>query len=227
MRQAAIIMGTGVSLDMPDCDNPAVFQKAFERLRQIDRRFSLYKPDSEVSRFSRGELAEKSLSAQLKDVIKACKAAEKLTGGYFSACAAGGFDPSGYVKGWAIAEAGKLVEEQGYGTYCLGIGGDILARSDSDKIWQIGIQDPRHPQKILNKLSISNGAVATSGNYERGQHITNPNTKQPADELLSVTVSGPDIITADVLATAAFAAGHSAAELLEKFTGYQHLIINK
>ena len=119
-----------------------------------------------------------------------------------------------------------MLQEMGYETFCLSIGGDILARSDGAKQWRIGIQDPRNPQKILNKLSIYSGAVATSGSYERGRHIINPKTGLPATELLSVTVTGPDIIKADVLATAVFAMGRQKGErFMKQQEGYQALIV--
>ena len=50
-------------------------------------------------------------------------------------------------------------------------------------------------------------AVATSGAYERGEHITNPHTGRPANGLLSVTVVGPRLSGADAYATAVFAMG--------------------
>ena len=218
-------MGLPIAVDIPDCSEKAVFETVFTRFHEIDNRYSTYKKDSEVSRYIRGELEPEKLSAEFKKIVRACYQAEQMTGGYFSAWAAGAYNPSGYVKGWAIAEAGKVIEKQGYKTYCIGAGGDILARSDSDKVWQIGIQDPTDKTKILNKLSISNGAVCTSGNYERGTHIINPKTKKPADELASVTVTGPDIITADILATACFAMGGQAADFMKSQKGYEALII--
>lgn len=214
-----------MSIDIPACQDDAVFHRVFKRLRDIDERFSTYKPNSEVSRFGKGELGEDQLSAELKEVIKECQKAEKMTGGYFSAWAAGGFDPSGYVKGWAIAQAGKLIESQSYKTYCIGAGGDILARSSGAKIWNIGIQDPGDKSKILNRLSISNGSVCTSGGYERGDHIINPKTNEPADKLSSVTVMGPDIITADILATAIFASGDRKPEFLRDFPDYRIFLV--
>jgi thiamine biosynthesis lipoprotein len=226
MRQIAQIMGMPISIDIPDCNDTAVFELAFDRLRHIDERFSTYKPDSEVSQYAAGKIDDKWISNELKQVIKACRRAEADTDGYFSAWASGSFDPSGYVKGWAIAEAGKTIENSGYKTYCIGAGGDIMTRSNTDKVWGIGIQDPRHKDKILNVLSISNGAICTSGNYERGAHIINPKTKKPAKELLSVTISGPDIIQADILATAVFAAGKTEGfKLLKRYDGYQARIV--
>jgi thiamine biosynthesis lipoprotein len=227
MRQVEQVMGLPVTVDIPKCSDKSVFEAVFTRLHEIDERFSTYKSESEVSRFAAGKLSEDQRSSELKTVINNCHQAEGMTDGYFSAWAAGTFDPSGYVKGWAIAEAGKVIEKKSFKTYCIGAGGDILARSNSEKIWNIGIQDPTDKDKILNTLSISNGAVATSGNYERGAHIINPKTKKPSKELLSVTITGPDIIKADILATACFAMGKKAAEFMKSQSKYQVLIIRR
>lgn len=218
-------MGLPISIDIPAAKTKVDFEPTFEALIRIDEQFSTYKTDSEVSRYARGEL--KMPSPKLSQVIKACQRYEAETDGYFSAWAGGAFDPSGYVKGWAIELAGKWIEKAGFGTYCIGAGGDILAKSDGNKFWKIGIQDPSTPEKILDLLSISNGAVATSGNYERGQHIINPKTKKPANELLSVTVTGPDMIKADVLATAIFAAGKTNPDFLKSFPDYSTLFVGK
>lgn len=208
-------------MDIISCEDETIFRRVFNRLRHIDEKFSTYKPASEVSRFSSGEVSETELSRELSSIIKESRAAEVKTGGYFSAWAGGKFEPSGYVKGWAIKQAGKVIEAQGFKTYCIGAGGDILARSDSEKNWTIGIQDPKDKSKILDKLSISNGAVATSGSYERGSHIINPKTKKPAGRFVSVTVLGPEIITTDILATAVFASEEEKPEFLENFPGYE------
>jgi thiamine biosynthesis lipoprotein len=227
MRWVKQLMGMPITIDIYNCDDMLVFEAAFERLKQIDQKFSTYKSDSEVSRFRRNEISETDLSQELKNIIEQCRLAQIKTNGLFSAWAAGAFDPSGYVKGWAISEAGKVIEARGYQTYCVGAGGDILAQSNSQKVWNVGVQDPTDNNKILNKLSISNGAVATSGNYERGVHIINPKTSLPADELLSVTITGPDIILADVLATTVFVMGESGLKFIESQPGYEALIVNK
>jgi thiamine biosynthesis lipoprotein len=208
------------------CGSPEhiqVFEKVFNRFRQIDELFSPYKKDSELCRYQRGEIKKEDLSTEFKKIMQACDEAEKETDGYFSAYFSGKYDPSGYVKGWSIAETGKIIEQNGFKTYSINAGGDILAKSDSEKVWNIGIQDPRDEQKTLNKLSIKNGAAATSGNYERGKHIVNPKIGKPADKFLSVTVTGPDIIKADILATAIFAAEDLGVIKIPQ--GYQVFIV--
>jgi thiamine biosynthesis lipoprotein len=215
-------MGTGVTLDIPDASSEAIFNEVFKLLSEIDEQFSTYKKDSEVSKYGRGEL--KKPSHELLAVVEACRYAEKDTGGRFSAWAGGSFDPSGYVKGWAIERCGQLIEKNGFPIYCISVGGDILARG---KDWRIGIQDPSRRLEILATLKIRNGAIATSGDYERGGHIIDPATGRPADGLNSVSVVGPSIVKADILATAAFVAGHSALDFIADQPGYEALITGK
>lgn len=224
MRKSQIIMGTGVTVDIPDGD-ARIFDEVFALFHQIDDRFSTYKVDSEVSRYGRGEITDELVSAELAEVLAACREAQASTGGKFSAWAAGDFDPSGYVKGWAIARAGEYIESRGYTTYCVSIGGDILARG---KDWSIGIQDPRDRMAIVANIRLKDGAVATSGDYARGAHIINPKNKKAATQLASVSVVGEDIIQADVLATAAFVAGDKALEFMaDRGPGYEVLVIDK
>jgi thiamine biosynthesis lipoprotein len=75
-------------------------------------------------------------------------------------------------------------------------------------------------------LAITGGAVATSGTYERGPHVLNPFSREPATELISVTVVGPELISADAYATAAFAMGAAAPKWLEGLAGYESLVIS-
>jgi thiamine biosynthesis lipoprotein len=226
MRAVEHIMGMPITLDIPDTDDEIIFNKAFDKFRKIDSRFSPYKDDSELSRFLRGEIAQEKLSAEFKKIMAACIEAEKETDGYFSAYFSGKFNPTGYVKGYAIAEAGKVIEKNGFKTYCISAGGDVVARSVSDKIWNIGIQDPDNKLKIIGNISDRNFAVATSGHYERGKHIINPKTGEFADELVSVSVVGPDIIKADILATAIFAGGKSGLDLADEIKDYETLVID-
>jgi thiamine biosynthesis lipoprotein len=216
-----MLMGTHASVEIPNCEDDKVFEAVFARFHEIIQRLSPFKPDSELCQFQRGGLSEDQVSDEMKKIMKACKEAEKLTDGYFSAYFEDKFNPTGYVKGWAIAEAGKVIEKHDYKTYCISVGGDILARSNTGKVWKIGVQDPSDKTKILDKLSISNGAVATSGSYERGGHIINPKTKKPNNELTSITVVGPDIIMADVLSTAGFAMGKKGIDFVNHQNGYK------
>ncbi len=226
MRKVAQIMGMPISIDIPDCRKSTVFEAVFDELRAIGDRFSPYKDDSEVSRFARGELKLSETSADFKAVKQACDKWQKTTQGFFSAYFDKRFNPTGYVKGWAIKRAGEVISGQGYKTFCVGAGGDILARGN--KTWRVGIQNPKVPDQIVGLVELKNGAVATSGTSERGAHIINPKTGKPPAGFLSLSVVGRDIITADVLATAAFAAGKAGPSLLISQPGYEFLgVINE
>jgi FAD:protein FMN transferase len=225
MRKTALIMGMPITVDIVSCTDHEVFTEVFSRFQEIDKKFSKYKKDSELCKYQRCEISEEDLSTEFKEIIAACKEAEKYTFGYFSVYYKGRFDPTGYIKGWALTEAGKYIEKNGYKTYCIGAGGDNLAKSSGKKDWKIGIQDPLDSENILNTLSIYNGGIATSGNYERGNHIFNPFTGEAADELISITVIGPDIIKADVLATASYAAGVGGLVLIEDAADYEALAV--
>lgn len=221
MRRTDFIMGMPVVIDVPGLRSDRLIEAAFNNLKAADAQFSPFKPDSELSRFNKRQIMPSQLSIGMKAVMKACLDAEKLTGGYFSARHSGGFDPTGYVKGWAISEAKRLFLKNGLKTFCISAGGDIASKSSGRKIWKVGIQDPRNPKAIIAKVVGKNFAVATSGNYERGQHIINPKTGQPAQELLSITVTGPDIIKADVFATAAFAMGKKGMRYIDGVRDYE------
>ena len=226
MRKVAQIMGMPVSLDIPGEDRPSIFEAMFKELRLVDEQFSPYRVGSELNHFRRGELKKNQLSIGMQTVMKACLEAEKMTDGYFSARYGQEFDPTGYVKGWAVAEVEHSLLKNDIKTFCLSVGGDVDARSYSDRTWRIGIQDPRDKKSIIGKIVGKNFAVATSGNYERGHHIINPKTGKPARELLSLTVVGPSIIKADVLATAAYAMGKKGLKFIdEKQPGYEVLAV--
>jgi thiamine biosynthesis lipoprotein len=220
-------MGMPITVDIPECMDESVFEEVYARLHEIDRRFSPYKISSEVRKFQRGKLDEAELSAEFKKIMAMCHEAEVETNGYFTPYFSGKYDPTGLVKGWAIAEAGTIIEKAGFKTYCIGAGGDILARSTSDKIWNIGIINPKDKHALIGKISAKNFAVATSGNYERGKHIINPKTGKRAIGLLSVSVTGPDIVKADILATAIFAAGQRGLDMAEELNGYEALAVDK
>ena len=64
-------------------------------------------------------------------------------------------------------------------------------------------------------------AVATSGTYEKGQHILDPRSGKPANAWLSFTVVGPDILQADVFATACFAMGIAGLDFVSRAAGYE------
>src|SRR5207237_1247990 len=91
--------------------------------------------------------------------------------------------------------------------------------------WRIGIQHPLDPAALAGVVALGNGAVATSGTYERGEHIVDPRTGRAPEGVLSVTVTGPDLGTADAYATAAFAMGADGPAWTATLDGYEAMTI--
>ena len=200
-------MGMPVRAIVRDADPPhAALDAAFAWLRWVDATFSTYRRDSEISRWGRGALALRDAHPQVRAVLARCEALRRETGGAFDIRFRRGAppDPSGFVKGWAVERAAALVARAGARDFCLDAGGDVVVRGGP---WRVGIRHPRRRDRLAGVLALRDGAVATSGAYERGAHIVDPRTGRPADGALSVTIAGPDLGAADAYATAAFALG--------------------
>ena len=227
MRQVRQIMGMPISIDAPHA-GPEACEAAFAVLTAIDLQFSPFRPASELCRFQRGEVQPADCSAEFQAIQAACQHFEQLTEGYFSPFFAGSgkYDPTGYVKGWAIQQAGQALEAQGVQTYMINAGGDILARSAGERQWRIALQHPRDRKAAIGSLTAGTIAVATSGTYARGTHILDPHTGKPVRTWLSVTVTGPDIVTADVFATAICAMGRKGLDFIDSQPGYEALCID-
>ena len=73
--------------------------------------------------------------------------------------------------------------------------------------WRVGVRHPNTPTSCARSSTLTDGAVATSARYERGDHILDGRTGRPATGLLSLTVVAPTLTEADSVATAAFAMG--------------------
>jgi thiamine biosynthesis lipoprotein len=220
------IMGTAIDIDVRDAFvDPAALDLAFAYLRQVDMRFSTYKPDSEVSRLIRGELAESDVSPELGEVMELCDRVRLTSEGYFDIRAHrsdGRPDPTGIVKGWSLENAGRILEEVGARNYCINGGGDIVTHGETapGQRWRVGIRHPLIADKLATVLAVGDGGVATSGAYERGDHVRDPFTGRAAAGVLSITVVGPSLTLADAYATAAFAIGPTGLAWAAGLTGY-------
>lgn len=227
-------MGTMVGVDVRDpildAELAPVLDAFFGDLREIDRRFSPYRPDSEVSRVSRGDLAVEDASDDLRWILGACEDLRRVSGGAFDARrhrGDGTLDPSGIVKGWAIEEAARRLEMAGLRAYAINAGGDVLAIGEpaDGEPWRVGIRHPSRRDAVAAVLLVRDLAVATSGTYERGAHIVDPRTGDAPRGLLSLTVLGPSLTWADAYATAAFAMGEAGLGWVHERAGYGALAI--
>lgn len=232
IRRVEHIMGMPIVLDVRDDGvDPGVLDDLFDWLRWVDAVFSTYKDDSEISRLNRGELMLPNAHRDVLWVLDRCEQLRVETNGYFDVRAASPdlVDPSGLVKGWAVDRAVGLLDAAGVRNYALNAAGDMRLRGRAvpELYWRVGIQHPLELDQVARVIDTNDLAVATSGEYARGQHVFDPHTHRPPEEgILSVTITGPDLATADAYATAAFAMGATrAAHWTARLRGYEAMTI--
>jgi FAD:protein FMN transferase len=216
-------MGMPVTVDVRDGEVvPSALDDVYADLVRIDRLFSPFRDDSEVSLIDRGRLAVDRANPLVREVLALCRTYELETNGYFSAWYGGRLDPSGLVKGWAIGRAAAILDSRAYRNYFIDAAGDVRTRGCSapSTPWRVGIRHPIERDKVVRVIDATDLAVATSGTYEKGAHLIDPHTGAPANALLSMTVVGPSILEADVYATAAFVMGLRGLDFIEGRAGY-------
>ncbi len=133
-------------------------------------------------------------------------------------------EPPGLDDGSAAA----ILDEAGVQNYAVNAGGDmrLAGRAVPDLCWRVGIQHPLERDQIAAVVEAGDLAVATSGAYARGDHVFDPHTHRPPEGVLSVTVVGPDLATADAYATAAFAMGpHAGPHWTARLRGYEAMTV--
>ncbi len=146
-------------------------------------------------------------------------------------------DLGGVAKGYIVGKAMEALKTRGPSFAIIRAGGDMMVydKNDSVEPFTIGIQHPRIKDRLIAKLKIRNGAISTSGDYERFfikngvryHHIIDPKTGFPADKTQSVTIVSQDPTLADALSTAIFVMGpEKGMELVKKLDGVEAVIID-
>ena len=176
-------------------------------LQNVEEKFSPFLSESLVSRHTDlgEELQDDFFDIEYQEVYSRSIIAKKETQGLFDPFFNGKYNPTGFVKGWAIENAfmkyiKPLIDNNIIEAGAINGAGDIQVgtRLDSNFSWEIGIENPEDKGKIIAKYSIKNGAVATSGLSKKGQHIKSDNDINH----VQVTVVGTYLSDVDVLATA-------------------------
>ena len=222
--------------DITDSLWKSLLQESVTFLHDVDRVFSPFRKDSYLT------LVEKNDSEpQVVDIVKPndfqhyvpfvsstftsealkayeyveslCAAAQWKSNGAFNAWRNETYDPIGLVKGWAADYVIEILRSYGITRAFVNAGGDIACMT-SDEPWRIAVENPSDTMTALGFLEISNGALCTSGTYEKGEHIQKRNNQS---DFVSVTISGPSAALADAFATAVIADG------LEAFDWFQTL----
>jgi len=226
------VMGTVVTFDIAHAPgNEARIFLSIARARKVLQRadavFSTWRELSPINRLRRGEITVGEAPPEVAEVLEACRVAKDVSLGWFDPWAMpGGVDPTGYVKGWAAERALAALVEGGATRAIVNAAGDIATygSSVSSAPYRIGIVDPHDPQHLACVVEID-GAIATSGTYERGEHLLDPHTATPCSRIGSASVVGPDLGLADALATALAVAGEQGLAIVDAVSGYEALTI--
>jgi len=197
-------------------------EEVFAFFTYVDKTYSPFIESSLVSRINRGEVDELEYSNELHEILAVARQTKHETNGYFDVWHKGDFDPSGIVKGWAIAKAAKIIGRYTNDFY-IEAGGDIQVGGVNEEggPWQIGIRNPFDRHQNIKVVALKNSAIATSGTAIRGQHIYDPVNNKKLNEIVSISVIASNIIDADRMATAAFAMGVKGIYFIEQLDGYE------
>lgn len=149
-------------------------------------------------------------------------------------------DFSALAKGYGVDVVCDYLTEQGVINYFVEIGGEVRTSGVSQRgdHWRVGINQPEVNSSVSDlytQIAISNGSVATSGNYrnyyevdgKRVWHTINPKTGYPeSNPLLSATIVHENCMIADALATTCMVMGpKKGIELVEAFNGAEAFIL--
>ena len=230
MKEARLIMGMPIEIEIVGGNVKDALDAAFAYLVEVDERFSPYKDTSEISQINRGELASENASPEMREVFAIAEKTKKETDGYFDIRRPdGNIDPSGVVKGWAIQNTAALIRKAGHENYFVNAGGDIAmgGKNEKGEDWSVGIRNPFNIQEIVKVVYPRGKGIATSGSYIRGDHIYNPkNPEEKLHDIVSISVIGPDVLAADLMATAAFAMGKVGIAFIEQLPGFEGYAID-
>lgn len=144
-------------------------------------------------------------------------------------------DFGGVVKEYAVDRAAALCQSAGIRHGVINLGGDIKVigpRGDGSP-WRVGIRHPRQKEGLLDTLLLSEGALASSGDYERCiliegvryGHVLNPKTGWPVRYLSSVSVVGDFCVVAGSASTIAMLKEDKGSDWLDAM-GLPHLWVD-
>jgi thiamine biosynthesis lipoprotein len=199
-------------------DDASPARAAFQRIAEIDRALSDYKPDSDLNRLCRAQTGE--LTGDLAAILPTALAIARETNGAFDPTLASltrhmpsppslhgyqrvtltgnrialngtCFDLGGIAKGYAAQEALRTLASQGVTRALVAVSGDICASGGE---WKVGAQG--------RTIALTNACISTSGNESQPGHIFDPRTAQRVPRTGEVTVLSPSGPRADALATA-------------------------
>src|ERR1017187_9365769 len=136
MKQTKTLMGMPITVEIIGVETPEDFDIVYAYFKAVDARYSVYKPNSEISLINKG-LPKEKWSHEMTLVLDLCEQTKQLTNGYFDISYKGQYDPSGLVKGWAIRNAVELLQGRGKHNFYIEAGGDIQmhGKNADNELW--------------------------------------------------------------------------------------------
>lgn len=252
-KKEFILMDTFVVIQIEDSlkrdfkDN--VIRKVMERMKELEQEFSYYSENGELARINNLKKGKKMvLSDEMLSVLKFAKDLCVKTDRAFDVTLGRGswmldinkktislkkdsvkLDLGGIAKGYIVDEGIRVLRDLGVNNAIINAGGDLYCMGGGPYGygWKIGVKDPVNQHNIIASFIVRNKGVATSGNYERPNHIIDPRKKIPVSVSgRSVTVIADDCMTADGLATALYVMGpEDGISFIEGIDGVECLIV--
>ena len=223
-------MGTIVTIHALRPDSEAAIDRAFAWFREIEARCTRFREESELMQLTAQVGVPVPVSAILFEAVRFAVMVAEESGGAFDVSSRDGLgqyrdleldadrrtillrkpltlDLGAVAKGLAVDMAAHELDE--FEDFAIDAGGDVYLGGSNPfgDPWAVAIRHPRHDNETIGTLRISNQAVCTSGDYERGDHIRDPRTGLAAQSVASATVVAPGAMLADALATSAFVLG--------------------
>lgn len=243
-------MGTLFRVEIAGTDSATgvlLAEAAFDSVALVDSLLSTYREDSEVERWGRQEVGtwERASDVFIENILLARRAFE-VTGGAFDVTLTGRMeevlvdtlsrsvmpaqpgitlDFGGSAKGDALDRALRAIPLEI--DALVDLGGQISVRSATGRVWQLAIVDPTDAGRTMAIIELSNGSVATSATYEKGDHIVDPRSGETPDELISSTVVHGNSAWADALSTGLFVLGARKALELADLLGVAFLGVRR
>ena len=90
----------------------AALEEVYAYFVHVEEQFSFFKDTSEVSTINKGLLTPEQYSEEMKEILRLSEQTKQESNGYFDVYDKNGkFNPSGLVKGWAIYNAAKMLQQ--------------------------------------------------------------------------------------------------------------------
>lgn len=142
-------------------------------------------------------------------------------------------DEGGFGKGAGLDDAIRMLKDTEATAAMINLGGQV-ALFGAGKTVRFEVADPSDRRRAALTLTIDRGALATSGNSERGlvigqraySHILDPRSGMPVPDFGSLTVWAEDALAADCLSTGLYVLGpEKALEWATNHEGIEILVL--